>query len=256
MKRYLRLLGNYIHRSFLQWMANRGFLFTLVVDQAAPPLIALAVWTTALPGRVDLGPYYVALLLVRLMTVSYENHTFSNAIYAGTLADDLLRPHPVVFIPLGQNLAIRAWHVILAVPLLFTVAFFVPLHLTGPDLLTALPALLLAAALRFLWTYLLALSAFWTERAHAVVGLGDTLIFLLGGEAAPIALLPPALRAWGEALPFRAMHAFPAELAVGSLAPAQMLAGFGWQLVWLVVFAGLIALTWRAGIRRFTAVGG
>jgi ABC-2 type transport system permease protein len=190
------------------------------------------------------------------MTVSYENHTFSNAIYAGALADDLLRPHPVVLIPLGENLAIRAWHAILAVPLFLVVAFFVPLNLTWPALLMALPALLLAAALRFLFTYLLALSAFWTERAHAIVGLGETLIFLLGGEAAPVALLPPALRAWGEALPFRAMHAFPAEVAVGSLAPPQILAGFGWQFVWLAVFSGLVMLAWRAGIRRFTAVGG
>ncbi len=101
--RALRLLDGYVRRSFLQWMGGRSFLLTLVANQAVTPLIGLAVWTTALPGQRGIGAYYLALLVVRLLTVSYENHTFSNGIYAGALADGLLRPHPVVLAPLGRT---------------------------------------------------------------------------------------------------------------------------------------------------------
>lgn len=253
--RPVRILGEYVRSFFLLWLSWRSFAFTLVVNQAVTPLIGLAVWSTALPGR-GLTAYYVALLFVRLFTVSYENHTFSERIYNGDLADELLRPHSVVLQPLGENLALRIWHLLIGLPLLVGVLFMVPLDLRWSDLLLALPALLLAAVLRFLYTYALALTAFWTERAHSVVALGGTLLFLLGGEAAPVALLPDGLRPWATALPFRAMSGFPAELAVGQLGLPETLVGYLWQLLWLVVLLLTCTAVWRAGVRRYTVVGG
>ncbi len=131
----------------------------------------------------------------------------------------------------------RLWHLILGLPLLAGVGLFVAPDFRAADVAAALPALLLAALLRFLFTYLLALSAFWTERAHGLVGFGDTLIFLLGGEAAPVALLPGPLQPLGAALPFRAMLGFPAEVAAGQLDGAGVLAGYGWQIVWIGIVA-------------------
>lgn len=251
----MRLLEAYIRSSFLVWLAWRSFGFTLTVNQAVPPLIGLAVWTAAVPGT-EMASYFVVLLFVRLMTVSYENHTFSERIYSGELADDLLRPHPVVLQPLGENVAIRIWHVIIALPLLLGVVWLAPVQVAWQDLALALPALLLALAIRFLFTYTLALSAFWTERAHSVVGLGSTLLFLLGGEAAPVAVLPEGIRAWAEALPFRAMMGFPAEIATGQLSGRSLVGGYVWQLVWLLVFGWLSRVVWQAGVRRYTVVGG
>ena len=114
----------------------------------------------------------------------------------------------------------------------------------------------LAAALRFLFTYLLALAAFWTEQAHGVVGFGETLLFLLGGSAALLTLFPEGFRPLGEALPFGAMLGFPAEIAAGSLRSSAVLAGYGWQALWIAVFLPAAVIVWRAGLRRYTAVGG
>ena len=253
--RYARLLGAYVRQFFLQWLAGRSFVFTLTVNQSVPPLIGLAVWTAALPAQ-SLATYYLVLLFVRLATVSYENHTFSGAIYNGDVVDDLLRPHPVVFSTLGQNLALRIWHVIIGLPLLAIVSLIAPAQVQASNLLLALPALLIAAALQFLFTYALALSAFWTERAHSITGFRGTLIFLLGGEAAPVYLLPAALRFWVETLPFRAMHGFPAEVAAGVLSRPELLAGYIWQVAWLVIFVVVVICVWRAGLRRYTSVGG
>ncbi|MEN9933791.1 MAG: hypothetical protein RLZZ387_370 [Chloroflexota bacterium] len=255
MTRVPRLLVAYVQRFLLLWLAYRSFAYTLVANQAVTPLIGLAVWSAALPAA-NLSTYYVALLFTRLVTVSYENHTFSSRIYNGELADDLLRPHAVVLAPLGENLAIRVWHLAIGLPALVAVWLVAPVRLTPPDVLLALPALVGAAALQFLFTFTLALSAFWTERAHGVVGIGGTLVFLLGGEAAPVPLLPEAIRPIGEALPFRAMHGFPAEVASGLLAPGEVLVGYGWQALWLVIFGLAAALVWRGGVRRYTAVGG
>lgn len=252
----IRLLAAYVETAFLRWMALRSFVFTLAANQAVAPLVGLAVWSAALPGRAHVSTYYVALLVVQLVTVSYEEHTFSQRIYSGELADDLLRPHPVVFGPLSENLAIRIWHLLIGLPLLLVLVVAMQVRVPWAELLPALPALALAAALRFLFTYMLSLSAFWTEKAHGVVGFGASLIFLLGGAAAPVELLPPAIRPWGEALPFRAMHALPAEIASGWLTGPALLAGYAWQLAWLFLLAGCSVGLWRLGVRRYTAVGG
>jgi len=240
---------------FLKWFAWRSFAFTLVANQAVTPLIGLAVWSVAMPGQ-GVTSYYVAMLLVRLLTVSYENHTFSGRVYEGAVADDLLRPNAVVLAPLGENLAIRVWHIIIGLPVIVVLLLVVDVDLGTQNLAVAIPAVLVAAVLRFLYTWSLALSAFWTERAHSAVGFGSTLVFLLGGEAAPVYLLPDAIRPWAEALPFRAMSGFPAELAAGLVPPQAIAAGFIYQLLWTAVFAVTAAAVWRAGVRRYTAVGG
>jgi ABC-2 type transport system permease protein len=111
--------------------------------------------------------------------------------------------------------------------------------------------------LRFLFTYLLALSAFWGEQAFGIVGFGEVLIFLLGGSAVPIELFPENLRLLGQALPFRGMLGFPSEIASGNVnGLSSLITGFGWQLLWIGVCALMVRVCWQAGIRRYTAVGG
>ncbi len=158
--------------------------------------------------------------------------------------------------PLGANIALRIWHLLTGLPLIIVAAIVSGVSFDLKAILLALPALVLAAALRFLFTYLLALSAFWTEQAHGVVGFGETLIFLLGGSAAPVMLFPARIRPLGEVLPFQSMLGFPAAIASSGLSAMEILAGYGWQLLWIAVFVLLVVLVWRSGLRRYTAIGG
>jgi ABC-2 type transport system permease protein len=255
-RRIFRLLGLGIWRSSVQWWSLRTFVITLVVGQAVTPLLGLLVWSSALPGSSGTTDYYVVLLAVQLMTVSYEHHTLANAIYAGDFAVELVKPRPVVLDFLATNLAVRLWHVVFGLPLILVVGFSAGVSLRPASLLLAVPAVLLAAAIRFLFTYTLALSAIWTERAHGAVGMGETLIFLLGGTAAPLMFLPEPLRQIGQALPFWTMLGAPAEIAAGDLPASQVASVYGLQLLWLAVLTALAVLVWRLGVHRFTAVGG
>ena len=254
--RLVRLLALYTWRELLQTLAWRAFLFTLVANQVVSPLLGLAVWSAALPGDRQISEYYIALLAIQLMTVSYEHHTFANGIYAGALSQELLKPQPIVVGVIGTNIALRIWHLLIGLPLILATLWLAHASFDLRPVLVAAPAVVLAAALRFVWTYGLTLSAFWTQQAQGVVGFGETLIFLLGGAAAPIPLFPAALRPLGEALPFRSMLGFPAEIAVGILHRQQILTGYAWQLLWLVVGVLLTRALWKSGLRRFTAVGG
>jgi len=55
--------------------------------------------------------------------------------------------------------------------------------------------------------------------------------------------------------PFRYMAAFPVELALGRLAPGQILVGFVFQVFWLGAAVLALRLIWNAGIKQYSAVG-
>ncbi|MFI5709866.1 ABC-2 family transporter protein [Kribbella sp. NPDC051620] len=254
--RLIRLLRLGIWRNSVQWWSLRAFVITLVIGQAVTPLLGLLVWSSALPGNAGITSYYVVLLAVQLLTVSYEHHTLANEIYGGEFAAELVKPRPVVIDLLATNLAIRLWHLLFGLPLIVLVGLLASVDLTWRQLLLALPAVVLAASIRFVFTYTLALSAIWTQRAHGAVGIGETLIFLLGGTAAPLTFLPGSLQEAGRLLPFWSMLGAPAEIAAGNLSTSGAVATYGVQAAWLVVLTALAAVVWRLGVRRFTAVGG
>ncbi|MBN1666487.1 MAG: ABC-2 family transporter protein, partial [Anaerolineales bacterium] len=102
----------------------------------------------------------------------------------------------------------------------------------------------------------LALLAFWATRASALLALQDTLIFLVGGQVAPLVLLPDWMQSLAVALPFRYMVSFPVEVLTGQLAGPQLAWGFALQAAWLLVATGLYAGLWRSGLRHYAAVGG
>jgi ABC-2 type transport system permease protein len=256
MRRNALVLGGYVQRAFLEAFGWRAFMVTLVIQGVVPPLVGLAVWSQALPERPEIAAYFAALIFVRMLTVCYEPHTFLNNIYEGGLVGELLVPRPVVLSVLGSNLAWRAWHVLMALPVLVVLGLLTSVRVAWLDVALAVPAVALAAALLFLYTYTLVLAAFWTQRAHAIAGAGHLLVILLGGEAAPVPLLPSEVRSVVTALPFRAMMGFPAEITAGMLSGPDVVIGYAWQVAWVVLFGVLAAWVWRAGLRRYTAVGG
>jgi ABC-2 type transport system permease protein len=118
------------------------------------------------------------------------------------------------------------------------------------------PALLLAFVVRFISTWIVALSAFWLTRTQAVTQAYLLLLLFLGGQAAPLSLLPDWVRIIAWISPFRWMLAFPTELLVGRLSPAETMAGLCIQLLWAMASVVLLGCCWRAAVRRYTAVGG
>ncbi|MEU4602227.1 ABC-2 family transporter protein [Kribbella sp. NPDC023972] len=254
--RLLLLIALRIRMEVLEWSGSWWFLLTLVVQAVLGPLIGMFVWSAVYPADSYVATYYVALLLVTVMTESFEQFTFSEKIYDGTISHDLLRPHPVVVTTIGTNIAIRMWLTVMGLPiaLLTGVAFGVSLSWTA--VLSALPVFVLGATLSFCWVFMLSLTAFWTERVHSIVGFGWTLNSLLGGTVAPLAFLPGPVRDIGQILPFYGMLGLPADVAAGRVhGPAPVLTGLAYQAAWITAFITAAVLLWRAGMRRYTVVG-
>lgn len=250
---------------WLSWLQHRSFFFLLAFGWMIPPLIYLLVWSTAAGDqaiggltRGEFVAYYLTLILVNQLTYSQANWTVGDLIRYGEMNRILLRPIPPIFDALASEMAGKVVYLVFDVPVVLILGIILrpEMHITPENALAFLPALVLAWALRFFWGYWLALLAFWATRADALLALQDSLIFLLAGQVAPIALLPGALQTAAKVLPFRYMIAFPVEVLTGQVDAAGLASGFAIQAGWLMVALGLYAVLWHIGVRRYAAVGG
>lgn len=254
--RSLTIVAVYSRRIFINWLTSWSWTLTLLANQAIAPLIGLAIWTNATSGRADVVTYYAALLVVGRFTTGYSAHTFSGSIYNGQLTDSLVRPHPVFLGQLGWYFGVAAFDVLFVAPVVVVLAVATSAHVALGDAILAVPATALAAATAFSFDFALACTAFWTQRYFAATEAGGRLLFLFGGVAAPIPLLPEPAQSWFQALPFRYMRGFPAEVASGLVDDAGLTSAFAAQATWAIVFSALAVVTYQVGVRRYTAVGG
>jgi ABC-2 type transport system permease protein len=247
------------------WMAARSFFWLLAFGWMIPPLIYLLVWSTA-AGEGQLGGlerdtvivYYLVLIVVNQFTYSVANWTVGDLIREGLLNPLLLRPLHPFWDAMANDLAGKAVFLSFIVPVTAVLGLVLQprVAIDSTELLLFVPALVMAWLLRFLWGYWIALLAFWSTRADALLALQDAFIFLLAGHVAPLALLPPALQTAARWLPFRYMVGFPVEVLTGQLSPSATGQGLLVQAAWLAAAAGLCTIAWRAGVRRYAAIGG
>lgn len=249
---------------WLSWIQHRGFFFVLAFLWMIPPLIALFVWSAAagdgsLAGlnRAEFAAYYLVLILVNQITYAQTNWTVGDVIRYGGLTPWLLRPILPIYNMLASEAAGKTVYLLFSVPVVLLLAVLLrpELHLSAANGLLFLPAMVLAWALRFLWGLWLAELAFWSTRADALLVIQDSLVFVFSGLVAPVVLLPETLRSWAALLPFRYMVGFPVEILTGQLGRAEILNGLAVQAAWLAAALAVSWLLWRAGAKRYTAIG-
>ncbi len=230
------------------------------------PVIFLAAWSAAANAQggnigdfalADFAAYYVCITFVGQLTMAWNAYDFEFEIRQGKLSPKLLRPlHPLHY-AVVENIVWKATTLPVLVPALVLVGWtFQARFATQPwHILVFVPSVLLAAALRFVFGWVMASCAFWTTRVHAIMRLYDRVTFLFAGEIAPLSLLPGPLAALAYALPFGYMLWAPAEILRGGATPDQALLILAAQSVWLLVgWVGFVAI-WRIGLRQFSAVG-
>ncbi len=254
-----------VRASWASWLQYRSFFFILAFGWMIPPLIYLFVWSTAASGRTIGGlsqgqfvGYYLVLILVNQITYSQTNWTVGDLIRYGEFNHLLTRPLHPLFDTLGREVAGKVVYMAFDVPVVAVLVLLLKpeLHPSLQEGLAFVPALLLAWGLRFCWGYALALLAFWATRADALLAVQDSLVFLLAGQVAPVALLPGILHTAAVVLPFRYMAGFPVEILTGQVPPGELGMGFAIQAGWLALAMACAAALWRWGVRRYAAVGG
>lgn len=254
-----------VAHTWAAWFQYKGFFFLLAFGWMTQPLIFLFVWSNAAAfgaiggyARGDFVAYYLVLIVVNQLTFAQTNWTVGDLIRDGTMNAILLRPIAPIVDTVAAEIAGKVVLLSFAIPVagvLLIVLSPPGVRLPGDPIVFVI-TLLGAWALRFLWGYWLALTAFWSTRSNALVLMQDALVFVLAGQVAPTDLLPGGLRTVAEWLPFRYMLGFPIEVLLGKVHGGALPRGMIVQLAWLTVAGGLAYSFWRRGVRRHAAVGG
>jgi ABC-2 type transport system permease protein len=228
------------------------------------PLIMMMIWMgLAKAGPMagyeaeDFAAYFLAIFLVRQMTVCWVHEELSREIRLGEMSPRLLRPLDPYWLFVAQHLTVAAMHLVIALPV--AVIGFAATGATIP--LEPANSVLFVLAIAGAWTirfnmlYGVGLLAFWTDQAAALGNLIFTLYIVLGGAVVPLDLFPASVQQALAFLPFAYLLNFPVEVLLGKLTGPAVLRGFVVQLLWILLFVGLRHLLWRNGLKRYSAVG-
>jgi ABC-2 type transport system permease protein len=264
-RRTLRAVPTLLRVGLAEAVAYRAEMLVWLLSTTMP-LVMLALMSAVARegpvgrfGQAEFTAYYLAALVVRLLTGAWVIWEVNFEIRQGTLAYRLLRPiHPLVAYAC-ENVGAMPLRVAVAVPIAAAA-----LALGGPGRVTSDPVLLAIFPLSIVGAWLitfLAMSiigalAFWVESSSALFEVWLGLFGVFSGYLIPLELFPSWLATMARFLPFRYMLAFPVEMAVGMTPRAAALVELGiqWGFV-LVLWLGARA-AWRAGLGRFQAFGG
>lgn len=236
-----------------------------MIEVILQPTIYLVVWSAAAGGGEvggfgarEFAAYYIALLVVIHATQTWNMWEMEWLIREGQMSARLLRPLHPIHVDIVQNMSYKTLMLFVVVPaVLLLSAIFNPIFNPPLWALALMPLVLfLAAAMMFIIGWVTALAAFWTTRILAINSLFYLIVLFFSGQIAPLNLLPAPLQAVATLLPFRWGMAFPVELFLGRLSPEQALTGIIMQVFWLGVCLSVLSTIWRAGVKRYGAVGG
>ena len=175
----------------------------------------------------------------------------------GALAVQLIRPlsYPLarLWTTLGERVVRFALNMVVGA--LIALVFVGPIAFSAGGLLLFALALPLAFTLDFLGQFLIGLAAFWLEDTSGLLLIYSRITMILGGMLIPLELFPDAAQPWLRALPFSSIIYGPARMFVHP--EAAFLADLALrQAAAIAVLAGIIALVYRAGVRRIHSNGG
>ena len=103
----------------------------------------------------------------------------------------------------------------------------------------------------------LTVSSLWLWTVVTETAVFERLLFIpflfLSGLLAPLSAFPPGVRAVVQWTPFPYLIDFPARVLAGD--PVNVWVGFAAQLAWFAVLLPLVLVLWKAGVRRYSAMG-
>ncbi len=201
--------------------------------------------------------WYVAMTEAITLSSPTVGQDVDQDVRTGALAIQLIRPLSYPFYRLWAALGERvvSFTMNTAVAVVVVLALVGPIPFSPGGLLMFVLSLPFAFILNFLGFFLVGLCAFWLEDTSGLRLIYSRLIMILGGMLIPLELFPESWQPALKLLPFSSMVHGPAHLFVQPDLPF-LLDLIVRQGAAIVVFGALVAVVYRAAVKRINANGG
>ncbi len=214
----------------------------------------------AAPANVPLHAivtYSAVALLMSLVLEIDGTRMIREKIREGTIATDLMKPISLPLYFFSDGFGQTLLGVLLIVPALLLALLIVHIDVPQPVVLVTFSmSFALGYCVNFLLNFLMNSIAFWTLETFAIQMAVRWISDLLSGQVIPLIFFPGILQNIMLGLPFAAIYSTPLLIYVGTIGPQQYAGAIALQFAWLVVFAGLATVTWRAAQQRVVVQGG
>lgn len=240
------------------------------------PLIMMGIWVQAGASgafegftSVDAARYFIAVFVIRQLTICWVIYEFEFNVVSGRLSAWLLHPVDPSWRFIMMHVGEQATRMPFSILFIGLSLFIFPEALWGAGnegpwlpqwwrVLLAIGCGYLAFLLRFLIQYTTAMFAFWIERVSALDAINMLPYIFLSGMIVPIQTLPPALQEVILWTPFPYMLWFPAMLiaAPPEAMPIELIIrGLITIACWLGAFLLVSRALWKRGLHHYSAMG-
>lgn len=261
MKHFFRVFRSLLLTYYAYMLEYRSELLLWALSGSLP-FILMGVWTQAADqgnfglSSIQFARYFLAVFLVRQLTVVWVIWDFEREIVDGKLSFKLLQPLDPAWHHITSHLSERLARLPFITGLiglffwLYPGSFWLPsLQNIGLFSIT----ISLSFSLLFLIQYTLAMFAFWTEKASAIYEVWFLLYIFLSGAIAPIELFPAEVRSIALWTPFPYILNFPASILTGL--KIDFPRSFGIMILWFLIFLIFNRWLWRKGLRHYSGMG-
>lgn len=252
--------------SLSRYMAYKtDFFLTLLAPSIVFVLINYNVWASiyfyrggsAISGlsMSDMLRYQCAAFLVSLIIRSHRSWNLSEDIRLGRITSFLVYPFEAWKFHASEFLAFQLLQMV-------TVALALCVLILGgflgafawSNLVTGILFSVLVSALWFALEFLFGIMAFWLEETWVIRVIFQLAAVFLSGAFIPLELFPPTVRHVLSFTPFPFITSVPANIMIGN--PGVHLGSATLTLaLWIALIALAGWITWRKGIRLYTAAG-
>jgi ABC-2 type transport system permease protein len=98
--------------------------------------------------------------------------------------------------------------------------------------------------------------AFWFLEISTFLFVVMMLEFFMSGQLIPLNILPQAMHHVLFLSPFGYEGYWPCMILMGKVPQDRLLPVLGRGFLWIGIFYGIVQVMWRAGLKRYSAVGG
>ena len=204
--------------------------------------------------------YFATVVFVEnLITPTEDEWQIASDIRDGRLSALLLKPINYLFYRFTLYVSYRLLYTGVILPGVVLIFFFLRQHIVLPGDLTTWLAFavstVMAGLIQFLIAYTLAMLAFWLLEISTIVFIVMSFEYFLSGQLFPLDMLPGWLGTIIQWSPFPYELYFPVQIFMQRVTGSALWLGLAIQATWVVLMYLLATALWRAGLKKYQAVG-